>query len=172
MNHIDDDLLNKYIDNELNSQELSFFNEHIKECDECLARLKALKLVDIQLKRIDVLQLGASFTENVMAKINKAAIGLKPRKFYFFRFIFSLFILIILGIFYLLITNLSPAMNESTNFLDYVDMSTSYLLSGFKTLADKVSVSLVGSVISLIFFISMYLIYDSHRKLKNKLNRL
>lgn len=172
MNHIDDELLNKYIDNELGSQELSLINEHIKICIECLARLKALKVVDTHLKRLDVTQLGTGFTENIMNKINKAAVILKPKKYYFFRFIFSLFILVMLGVFSLLITSTSNSMNESTSFMDYLDLGTSYLSSNFKNLVGKINVSLVGTVISLIFFISMYLIYDSHRKLKNRLNRL
>lgn len=172
MNHIDDELLNKYIDNELNSTDLTSINEHLKKCDDCLIRLKALRVVDTQLKTLEVSKPGAAFTLNLMNKINMAAVTLKPKKFYFFRFIFSLFILLMLGILILVITNISSAVNDSPGLVDYIDVGTSFLLSNFKTFAGKINISLVGSVISIIFFISMYLIYDSHRRIKSRLDRL
>ena len=88
MNHIEDELLNKYLDNELNSNEISLLNEHLRECDECLTRLKGLKVVDHQLKKLDISHVRADFTEMIMRKINQTTVKFAPKKFYFFRFIY------------------------------------------------------------------------------------
>ena len=56
MNHLTDEILNKFIDNELTTAELTRLNDHIRICNECLAKLKAQKVVDNNLKRIETFQ--------------------------------------------------------------------------------------------------------------------
>ncbi|MEA1962072.1 MAG: zf-HC2 domain-containing protein [Bacillota bacterium] len=49
MCNIDDDLLQSYIDHDLNEVEKLLFEEHLKGCNDCRRKLNQLKLVDWEL---------------------------------------------------------------------------------------------------------------------------
>lgn len=169
--HISDDILNKYIDNEISGEELNQLNGHLQSCNECLNRLKALRVVDRQLKRIDTYTLPDSFTHMMMQKITATAYHFRPQKNYFFRFVTGTFIFLIFAVLGLLVymmpdnifTSQGPSWYE--NMLDGV---VNTFIHYFSYLKNR-DASLIGSVLTVILLISGLFIYDSHRQLKNKI---
>jgi hypothetical protein len=174
VNHLTDEILNKFIDNELSSAELSLLNDHIKVCNECLAKLKAQKIVDNNLKRIDTYQAPLNFTEKVMQKISATAVKFKPKKSYFFRVVFSVFILASLTVVAIAFANI-PADTSTSGTMEWTKFFSDIipkLFSGYETSISKSSISLIGTILTFILFISGYFVYESHRKIKNQIDKM
>jgi hypothetical protein len=174
VNHITDEILNKFIDNELTTSELTQINDHIKICNECLTRLKAQKVVDNKLKRIDTYLAPLNFTEKVMKKISATAVKFKPKKSYFFRVVFSVFIIGALAVLAFAFANIpaSSSANETMEWTKFFSSIVPKLLSGYESSLSKSSVSLIGTILTFILFVSGYFVYESHRKVKNQINKM
>lgn len=173
MNHITDEILNKYIDNELNSIELSLINAHLKLCEVCLAKLKAQKVVDNNLKKLETFATSYNFTEKVMQKISFSAGKFVPKKSYFFRVVFSVFILGSLAVVAFVFANL-PYGTSSNNF-EWTKLFNNYIIKifgGFEDSISKSNLSLIGTILTFILFISGYFVFESHRKIKDQINKL
>ena len=91
MNKLTDEILNKYIDGELEPFELAEVKNEIERNDETLARLKALRLVDNSLKQMEIEYAPVNFSEKVMKAISDASKAVKPKISYFFVTIIALF---------------------------------------------------------------------------------
>jgi hypothetical protein len=179
MNHLTDEILNKYIDNELDVHELNIVNEHIKVCEVCLQKLKAQKVVDTNLRGISQFKLPEGFTENMMqqiAVIRPASIHFKPQKSYLLRFIFLFLGLAILTFFILGLYEVSQS--SSSLSLDKLFWYPEFLkkisveVNSYSALFKSQTISLIGGIFTFILLISAYFIYDSHRDFKNRLNNL
>jgi hypothetical protein len=174
MNHITDEILNKFIDNELSTAELTLLNDHIKVCNECLTRLKAQKVVDNNLKRIDTFQAPLNFTERVMQKISATAVKFKPKKSYFFRVIFSVFILGSLAVVAIAFASI-PADTSNSGTMEWTKIFSNLIpkiLSGYESSLGKSSISLIGTILTFILFVSGYFVIESHRKIKNQIDKM
>jgi len=174
VNHLTDEILNKFIDNELTTAELTRLNDHIRICNECLAKLKAQKVVDNNLKRIETFQVSLNFTEKVMKKISATTVKFKPKKSYFFRIVFSVFILGALAVLAFAFANIpaNTSANETMEWTKFFSSIVPKLLSGYESSISKSSISLIGTILTFILFISGYFVYESHRKVKNQINKM
>ncbi|MGE5680736.1 MAG: anti-sigma factor family protein [Bacillota bacterium] len=176
MKHLSDELLNRYIDNELDVQELNIVNEHIKSCEACLLRLKSLKAVDLNLKKIGHFKLSENFTDMVMKEIISSVPfkTYKPPKSYFLRFIFFILGLSIVSIVGLGLYEISliPSSGENPG---WINGTLNFITSGFSqytSIFKNQTITLVGGVFTFILFVSVYFIYESHREIKNRINNL
>ncbi len=171
--HLSDEILNKYVDNELSAEELSEVSEHINACTECLSKLKAQRVVEHQLKRIENFTLSDSFTNLVMTKINVSAIH-KPKKSYFMRFIFSFFALSCLAILIFIFANM-PEVNNSGEYSKWFDNAGEFIngvFSANQKLFSQKTISLIGSMLTIILLATGYFIYDFHKRFKNHIDKL
>jgi hypothetical protein len=174
VNHITDEVLNKYIDNELNSDELSLLNEHIRICDSCFAKLKAQRVVENNLRKIVTFTTSFSFAEKVMQKISSSSGKFVPRKSYFFRIVFSVFILGSLAVVALVFANL-PVTSSGGNNQEWVKLFDNYIVkifSAFENSLNKINLSLLGTILTFILFVSGYFVFESHRKIKDQIKKL
>jgi hypothetical protein len=177
MNHLSDELLNKYIDNELDIHELNIVNEHIKTCDSCLARLKAQRIVEQNLRRIEAYEVPAGFTEMMMKQIlsyKPVTEYFKPKKSYFLRFIFIFLGLCILSVMGLGLYEIyiSSATFENPSWYSGI---SKYITSEFETytrLFRNQTFTVIGGAFTFILLISIYFIYDAHRSFKNRVSSL
>ncbi len=171
--HLSDEILNKYVDNELSAEELSDVSEHINNCPECLSKLKAQRVVEYQLKRIESFSVPNNFTNIVMKKIN-ASVVYKPKKSYFIRFIFSFFALSCLAVLMFVFANM-PDMSGNGEPSKWVDQFGVFINSIFSTsqkIFSQKTVSLIGTMLTIILLASGYFIYDSHKRFKDHFNKL
>jgi hypothetical protein len=173
MNRLSDEILNKYIDGELDSKTLNEVKTILKESEPDRENLKVLLKVHNELKEIKELNVSESFTSGVMHKI---AVKFKPRKAdrYFIMSIASFFILLslaILGIAIALMIN-SPEQSASS------EQVLGHLVSSFEGIAVYIrkffkgsEISIFGSVISLGILISAYFFFESHKHIKEIENK-
>ncbi|MCU7497308.1 MAG: hypothetical protein HF314_17170 [Ignavibacteria bacterium] len=176
MRHISDEILNKYIDNELEGEGLSELNEHLKICSSCLARLKALRIVDQQFRMMETFHVSGDFTQNLMKKIEKISFHYAPKKSYFFRFVVALFLVLTAAILIAAILAVKasvPAVPSEPAWyktaFDAASSKFSDILSSYKDLFSSRSLSIVGSGLAFIILVSIYIVYESFKEAKGRL---
>lgn len=166
-----DEILNRYIDNELSPEELSQFNDLLEEDEEALTKLRALKLVNGTLYEIEPDTAPHNITLNVMNKLGAVSKQVKQAKT-FFNLVIGGFGLVILGVFGYMISLLDFSGEESTAVTGIVeDLSKNVndsisLLSNF---AANESVVYIGLILSAVLLVTGYFVFESHKKFKDEL---
>jgi len=171
--HLSDEILNKYVDNELSAEELSEVSEHISNCPECLSKLKAQRVVEHHLKRLESFSLSNNFSNLVMMKIN-ASVSYKPKKSYFMRIIFSFFAASCLAVLVFIFANM-PDVSGSGEYSKMFDQFSEFIngvFSANQKIFSQKTISLVGTMLTVILIVSGYFIYDYHKRFKNHINKL
>ncbi len=173
MNELTDEILNRYIDGELSSDELSEVQEILRTSDEAKKRLYAIQLVHNGLKKVPERTTSPDFTSVLMKKIIRrpAQIG---QRFFIFS-ISSLFVLVSLGIIgyltsYILSTGSSS--QEDNNSVDKLIYLVEKLVYGIKALFTAGNVSLIGFIFSFAIIISAWFFFDSHKQAKAQHTKL
>jgi hypothetical protein len=172
MMKIDDELLNRYIDNELEDAELSELKSILDKDEEVLNRLKALRTVDNALRKIETELAPNGFTDKLMNKISMASKVVKPKVSYFFVMVISLFSIAIITTLVFAFKNLKTDESSSkvepifNQIKDFASKNSGFLGSIFKDNA----VLAIGTTLSLILLFSAYFSFESHKNFKNKLN--
>jgi cytochrome b subunit of formate dehydrogenase len=162
--NINDELLNKYLDDELNSEENEFVKTAIENSPELKKKYAALFNTHSLLKNMEQESPSLEFTKLVMKKIYGKTLNARQQKYFLFT-ILSVFGLIALGItgflFYQIIFSIQPGDSSevvttySKNIGDY-----------FSYLFGKKNLSIFGSLLSFIMLISGYFLYDFQKRSK------
>jgi len=167
-----EELINKYIDNELNEEEIKEVQNLIQNDPSFVNELKAMKVVHQYLPNLSVSTLPKGFTERVMTGlIRKNSLLNRPN--YFFHFIIGTFLTIILGV---SLYNLNySSSNESTEYsvpflTKFIDSLKSLL--GVIEIHDGKLTLIIGTVLSFILFATAFYMIESHKNLKKKLDSL
>ncbi len=169
MNHLNDELINKYFDNDLSISDINKINEHIKICADCLNKIKAQKLVEGQLKNLPLENLSYNFTESLMSKIQAVSVKHEPKKNYFFRFIFSVFIFMFLGIF--IFAASGTHQNQNEDWFKLITNNSSAFFNVTSNLFSKIDSSIFTSVLAFIVLISIYYFYETTKTMKNNFSK-
>ena len=174
MNRLSDEILNKYIDGELDYETLNEVKAVLKESAADRDNLRLLMKVHNELKVIKEFKVSDNFTSGVMFKI---ASKFKPKKAdrYFIISIASFFILLSLAIIGVVITLLvnSPEQTSSTEqFLGYLVSSLESFSIFVRKIFNGSGISIFGSIISLGLLISAYFFFESHKHINEIQNKL
>lgn len=173
MIELNDEILNRYIDGELNSSELKEVKEILKESEDAKRRLLALQLVHNELKNYPVSKTSPDFTSLLMRKIVRRTEPKAQR--YFIFSISSVFVLVSLGIIGYLtayILSLGSSSEESNNGVNTFIYLVEKLVDGVKSVFSSGNVSVIGFIFSFAIIISAWFFFDSHRQAKAKLTKL
>lgn len=166
------DLLNKYIDNELDSQELSEFTSLIEKDENLVKDLKAMRLVEQSLRRMEFDVSPADITNKVMQKV--LAPLPKKRSYWFFWLCLSVFVIGI-GIFtYFAIESYVPS-KDTGSAVKVVDSVKGFIGEKAQTVDSFIKSAdfkLISLVFTLLLIITGYFVFETHRNFKNKLNSL
>ncbi len=174
MNKINDEMLNRYIDNELDSEELSELKTELEKNSDAVTRLKALQTVDNSLRQMQNDLAPQSFTEKLMSKIQSVAQSAKPKVSYFFISIISIFSVGIVSLLIFAIegmktedakSNLDPVFQQVKEF---AGKNLGFIEIMFKTN----TILLVGAMLAVIMLFTAYFTFESHKNFKNKLNSI
>lgn len=174
MSKITDEILNEYIDGELNSSELEMVRNELEKDDRLIAQLQTLRMVDSSLRQMEVEHTSANFTDNVMKAIATAKRAVKPEINYFFISIISIFSV---GVLAVLIAAFRSYEKENTPsaiapYADKVKQVFSQNLTAIQSIFANPSVIFLISVISLILLITAYFTFESHKNFTKKLNSI
>jgi hypothetical protein len=173
MMHLSDEILNAYIDNELDYNKINEINDHIKICSECLNRLKAQKGIEYQLKNLATYNVSDNFTSAVMKKINNSVAHFQPKKSYFFRVIFGFFIVVALAICVTAFAAIAPTASgyDIEIIIKNVSENASGIFSSYKLLFSRQIISIIRSVLLITILASLYFFYETHKNMKDHLNK-
>ncbi|MBI9070644.1 MAG: hypothetical protein JEY94_03560 [Melioribacteraceae bacterium] len=169
--HIDD-LLNRYIDNDLSSSELKEFKSLMESDSEILNKLKALEVVDNTLHKMEVTKAPDGFTAKVMAKISETVPSIKVANNKSFFIILSSFIIMLFAGFGASMLFLSPSKIELENF-SLSEKMHEFLPSKIPSLNLSVLTDnglMISAIFACVLIVFGIFIYDSHKNFKKKIN--
>ena len=174
MSKLTDEILNKYIDNELDQSELAKVKSELEYNEEVITRLRALRAVDNSLNQIEIESAPLGFTEKIMKTLAEKSKVAKPKVSYFFVAVFSVFII---GIIVVLVAAFRMS-NNGKNILpnvptfNYIKDFVGKRVYTLQTFFSDQNVLLVVSIFTLLLFVTVYFTFESHKNFKNKLNNV
>ena len=168
MNLLSDEILNKYLDGELDKNQSAEIEEILNKSENDRKRFYALKLIHKELSLMQEDKVSVDFTNNVMARVNKK-FALPKQQNYFIISISSLLVLICIGIVAYVITAIivsSAPQTESLQITETVNRFGSGLIFELKKLFSGKNLSIIGSVFSLGILISGYFYFEQQKRRK------
>lgn len=174
MIELSDEILNKYIDGELDQSALSEVRQQLKHSESGRLRLTMLQRVHSELNRLETFEVSNNFTSMLMSKLQKKAKVVRKDRFFVLS-ISSLFLIIILAIIsYMCIMLFSNAggaaqnIQDINNYMNFIE-SVSSTIKGLMT---PKNISIIGSVLSFGIIITGYLFFENQRQTKRNLSKL
>ncbi len=168
-----DDILNKFIDNDLERETYLVVKEQLKNSPEYLRRLNELQKVHVSLKSIKENEVSEQFTSSIMVKILRKAKVKKTDKLFVISIssFISLIIFILLGVAASLIIN-SPESSTTMSISSNITSFVADVISIVNNIFTAKIISIFGMVISLGLIISIFTLYENHKRAKESLSKL
>ncbi len=171
---ITDELLNKFIDNELSEVELKELTEILKNDIDVQLRLKALHLTEEILRRIEISPAPENFTNKFMSKISFSTSAVKDKISYFYIGMISLFASAIAGTLGYSIYQIESSTSNLIGNNQYIQKTMEIFSGGLgniNSLLGNDNIIQVGTGLIFVLLVSGYFILENHKNFKKKLNR-
>jgi predicted anti-sigma-YlaC factor YlaD len=173
MIQISDEILNKYLDGELNREELEQVKSALSNSEELQRKYNALKLVHVNLTIIKEDEVNPGFTENLMRQIVKRSAVPKHQK-YFIASVATFITLLCLVIFGFsisaMISATSSSVGESRSIFDSMSALNDGLVTILKHFFTGSGLSIIGSIFSIIVLVSGYFFFEMQKRAKANLS--
>ena len=161
MIELNDDILNKYIDGELDKELAHQVKMKLESSSPDMKKYKALLSVHNELRRLPVDEVSPDFTASLMLKIQKSLKSKREQNFFIVS-VLSLFFLISIGIIgYLLANYIFTAEPGSSDALTQFTQRSEGFVTLLKNFFSKGNISIIGSIFSFILLVSGYFFYES-----------
>jgi anti-sigma factor RsiW len=171
MSLLSDEILNKYIDGELDGKTLKEVQDILTTSETERKRFNALKLLHSELSVLQEDKVRNDFTSFVMAKINKKVAAPKEQKYFIFS-ISSFIVLLCLGIVGYAAYEIFSSYSAPVETVQ-VTKTAQHLGNGLITELTKIfsskNLSIIGSVFSLGILITGYFFFERQRQAKANL---
>ena len=173
MINITDDILNKFIDNDLDRETYQAVKEQLNKSPEDLNRLNELQKIHVGLRSLNADEVNEQFTTNIMQRILKKSKVKNSDK----NFILSiasfigLIILVLIGVAFSQIIN-SVSSSSTVSYGDKITSFVSEIISVVNNVFTSKSISIFGMVVSLGLIISIFTLYENHKRTKDSLSKL
>ncbi|HED38096.1 MAG TPA: hypothetical protein ENI76_07625 [Ignavibacteria bacterium] len=174
MKNLSDEILNKYIDNELSAEENEIIIKILKNSPVDKAKYTELKKIDEGLKKITPVKTSQNFTSGFMERLHLRTIRNKKQK-RFIIFISSFLVTAILalsGTALYEVIRISFGNTTKIPALKNLFFNTSFITKGFENIFAPDKISLLGISLSFVLFISLFFLIDEIRKTKHRLNKI
>lgn len=171
MKYISDEILNKYIDGELIPEEINNIDELLLKDVKLKKRLSTLKRVDTELKKIRVDEVSVAFTQRVMQRISKKYRVPKEQKL-FITYIVSSFGVLCLSFIGYIVINIAGEVSEaiSAGAEKTVSYYSQSLIQSLVNIFSGLSISVFGSILSIVLLVSGYFFFEMSKQSKTKLS--
>jgi len=154
MIELNDDLLNRYIDGELNTGIMQEVKEKLESSVQDMKRYKVLLLVHNGLQRLPVEEVFPNFTQTLMKRVQRSIKSKKEQNFFIVS-VLSLFLLIAIGIIgYLLANYIFTAEPGSSGTFTHFTQRSEDFVTLLRNFFSKGNISIIGSIFSFILLIS------------------
>jgi len=157
--NINNDILNRYLDGDLNSKEIDEVNRALDNSTELKKEFDALSRIHNILSKQQVDQTKSDFTNLVMLKIRKKSKSENEQKIFLITilFFFGVITLGIVGFVLYQILSTVPSTADSTNTLNSLGKN---LNNFFSDLFSKNRITLFGSILSFVMLVSAYFLFE------------
>jgi hypothetical protein len=170
MIQITDDILNKYLDGELNREEAEQVKSGIRASEELMRKFNALKFVHEKLSDLEEDEVKSDFTDNLMKQIVKRKFAVPKQQKYFIASVVTFITLLCLVIFGFSISAMvsatSSSIGDSKSVFDSVSNLSGGLVKALQQLFSGVGLSIIGSIFSIIVLISGYFFFEMQKRTK------
>jgi hypothetical protein len=174
MIELSDDILNRYIDGELDQATLIEVREQLKNSEAGRYKLSILQKVHSELGKLDSFEVSNNFTSVIMSQLQKKVKVVRKDRFFVFSISLVFLIIILFIISYLFIFSLNNAVSSTQNVEEinnYVNVITN-LSTSIKELMTPKNISIIGSILSFGIIITGYLFFENQRQAKRNLSKL
>jgi len=175
MINLNDDLLNKYIDGDLNEETLKKVELLIESSEENRLKYNHLLYIHRQLKKLEPETVSYNFTPVLMKSILKREKSLKEQTIFMYSIgsVFALFILIVIGVLIAVLLNTSGSSKPAelkylTDTIAVTGKNIGQLLKSFS----EINISVIGSALSLFILFSAYFFFDSIKQVRERLKKI
>ena len=171
--NLSDELLNKYIDGELQGDELDEVQSLLSN-EENFKRLKALQVVDQSLRKLEYDSAPAGITEKIMKAVFNSTQKIKLKKNYFAITINIIFVALIAAVL-IYAVSLANWNFSTTSFdvkLDNSLKSVKDTVPSFLSFFKNKTVMFWGSILSLILLLGVYYTVEAHKTFKKRLDNI
>lgn len=171
MIQLNDEILNKYIDGELDSSELLHVKELLSKSSEDRKRVAALLEVHKGLSKMKTETVKENFTEKVMSKLYSHNKALKEQKNFLLAIltIGGSIIAFIIGWVIFSAINQTQSSNASADYSQQIVSFFRHIGIGILQLFTPKGMSIIGSIISLGILISGYFFFENLKSQKQNL---
>jgi len=170
MTHITDEILNKYLDSELNKEETEQLKSALRNSEELQRKFNSLKLVHDKLSILKEDEVSAGFTEKLMKKIviRKSVV---PKQQKYFIASVATFITILCLVFFgfsisAIISATPSSIGDSKSVFDSIPNLSDGLVKIIKHLFSGAGLSIIGSIFSIVVLISGYFFFEMQKRSK------
>lgn len=166
MKTLSDEILNKYLDGDLNKVESAELEDILAVSKDARLKLNAMRQADSLLKNLPLSELRSDFTNDVMNRI-QWIIRSKHEQKNFIIIVSAVFILLCLGIAAVagieILHNLNPGSSKVVmNVVSY----TKNITEGIQTILSNRNITIVGGLFSFGLIISAYFFFDYSKMLR------
>jgi len=172
MKKLTDEILNKYIDGELSAAEINLIKFLIKSDPVELNKLKAHKLADQILSRLEVEPAPDGFTERMMLTIYEIS-TVAPKRSYFVLGVIGVLVTGIISIFVYTLIGASQADESAVQLPSKVSQALDTVtekVSAFSEILNDKSIMMIGIALTLILIITAFSMLSSYKSFKNSLD--
>ncbi|MEG8947632.1 anti-sigma factor family protein [Rosettibacter firmus] len=171
MNDKIDELLNEYIDNTLNSEQINELNERLKTDELIRKKLEALRFVDDVLRKMEVYNAPENITEKIMYLINLKTHKIKQSTKNFMISAISLLIILLITLCLIMIGIAGKELSTFSTELLSKEFANKilWLIDRYK---NNNLYLLISSSVLLTLISVFYLIIESHNIFKNKMKNI
>jgi predicted anti-sigma-YlaC factor YlaD len=172
MIQITDEILNKYLDGELNREQAEQVKSALRNSEELQRKFNALKLVNDRLSLITEDEVSPGFTNKLMKQIVNRSTVPKQQK-YFIASVATFITLLCLVIFGFsisaMISATSSSIGDSRSVFDSVSGLSEGLVNALQHLFSGAGLSIIGSIFSIVVLISGYFFFEMQKRSKANL---
>ena len=168
-----DELINKYLDNELNLAEVNNINDLIKEDADFKLNFATHKYVHENLIDLPVHSVSDNFAEKLMSRI-LSSISVKYKKSYFFRGIISVLtvmLIVILFLFFFYALNLPVVQNSISGLEESQNLLKPFLIKLKQVLSTNIFKT-ASAAIGFLILLGFYFTFNSFKDFRNRINQL
>lgn len=172
MNLLTDEILNEFLDGNLNEQKREEVEKLLASSENDRKRFSALKVIHDELSQLKEDETSKDFTQLVISKLGKK-FELPRHQKYFIFIIASIFIFICVGIVAYVATTIistSSPQTESIQVTETVYQLSNGLILELKQIFSSKNLSLIGLVLSLGIIISGYFFFENQKRNKANLS--
>jgi len=168
---ITDEILNKYLDGELDNAAAEQIKSAICNSEELTRKFNALKFVHDKLSAIEENKVSDAFTGRLMKQIVGRSTAPKKQKYFIASVVtfITLLCLIILGFSISAMISTATSVSNSQSVFDLISTLSQGFASTLRQLFSGAGLSIIGSIFSFIILISGYFFFEMQKRSKANL---